>query len=141
MIKKPLFKRSMKLYLILIITGTVLSAAGAITYATGHFSRVAEFGAGLGSAAIFLGSIGMIALRKKPCDARQAKIDIYDERNIKIREKSAHDTFYITLIALAASQLAFVFLDQIVPCFIVLGVMAVHVISYFIMLSYNNKKL
>lgn len=132
---------SSRLCLLLLAVGVILNAAGVLTHAPGRSSRIAEFGAGLGSGAIILGCIGMIRLRKKPYDPRRAEIDKNDERLVKIRETSAQGTFYVTLIALNAAVLAFLFLDQIVACFITLGVMAVHVMCYFIMLIYYNKKL
>ncbi|MDR1117091.1 MAG: hypothetical protein LBL09_02450 [Oscillospiraceae bacterium] len=143
--KKPIVKHSKKLYILLVCLGLALMAAGAIaeqsSFASGLPGRFLGFGAGLGSAAAALGSVGLILLRRKPEDARQQEINENDERFIKIREKSAQSTWYVTLTSLLALEFVFLFLDYMIPCFIVIGVMAVHVISYFAFLYRNSKKL
>lgn len=41
------------------------------------------------------------------------EINENDERNIKIREKSAYGTFFVTLFCLAAANVVFLFLNDI----------------------------
>lgn len=145
MIKKPLFKHSKKLFMLLVCLGFVLMAAGAMLeqmeFASGLPGRMLGMGAGLGCAAIAVGAIGLIRLRRNPETVRQQEIDEQDERFIKIREKSAQSTWYVTLVGFLVVEFLFVFLNYVIPSFIVMGLMAVHVISYFVFLHRNNKRL
>jgi uncharacterized membrane protein len=68
----------------------------------------------------------MIMLRRKPEDVRQQKINENDERNRKAREKSAYGTFFVTMFGLSAAEIVFLYLDYMIPCFTVLGLMTIH---------------
>lgn len=149
MIKKPIVKKSKKLYMFLVCFGMLLIAAvtliGFVTEYNAEqntlSSRLIGFGSGFGSAFVAAGSIGLILMRKKPEDVRQQKIDENDERNIRIREKSAYGTYFITIFSLMAVGMVFVLLDYIIPAYIIIGVMAINVFSYFVFIYHNNKKL
>lgn len=141
MIKKPVVKQTKKFYIFLVCFGLLLLAGGIIAEALDFDNRLLGFGSGLGCAAIALGVVGMVSLKRKPADARQHAINENDERFIKIREKSAYGTFFVTMISLSVVELVFVWLDYLIPCYIIIGLMAIHVFSYFIFLYLNNKKL
>lgn len=141
MIKKPFFRQSKKTYLIFTVIGFVLMATGFI--AEWYFksdSHILGFCAGAGSALTALGAVGFILIKRKPVDPRQQSINENDERNIKIREVSAYGTYFVTLFALVAAIVVFLVLDYNVPCYITIGVMYIHVISYFFFLHRNSKK-
>lgn len=87
-----------------------------------------------------MGCVGMVSLKRKPEDIRQQEINEKDERFIKIREKSAYATFYVTMIGLSVVELVFAWLEYLIPCFIIIGLMAVHIISYFVFLYRYNRK-
>lgn len=137
--KKPLIKHTKRSYILLLFVGAVLVAAGVIATWLGFGSRLLSFGMGLGTASMGLGAVGLIALRAKPEDARQREIDDKDERYVKIREKSAYSTFFVTLAGLCAVVLAFVLLDYLIPCYFVIGLMALHIASYLGILAHHNK--
>lgn len=141
MVKKPLFKKRKGLFILLVCCGLALLLAGFIANYFELDNRFFGFASGIGCAAIALGFVGMVSLKRKPEDVKQQEINENDERSIKIREKSAYSTFFVTMIGLSAVELTFVWLDYIVPCFIIIGLMSVHVISYFIFLYRNNNKL
>jgi len=83
----------------------------------------------------------LILLKKRPEIAHRQEINENDERFIKIKEKSAQDTWYVTLIGLLVAEFVFVFQGAMVPMIITIALMAVHVISYLIFLYINDKKL
>jgi uncharacterized membrane protein len=139
--KNPFFKRNEKLYMFLVCFGIVLIGAGSVVKGSGIEPRFFEFAAGIGSAAVGLGAVGLILIRKKPETVQQQEIEQNDERNIKIREKSAYGTFFVMMLALLAAEIAFLVLDMWLACLVVIGVMAVHVGSFLILLYINNKRL
>ena len=99
------------------------------------------FVAGIGCAWVGLGVIGIFVKRLKPESVKKMEIDQKDERNIQIREKSGYVTFLITLFTLMLLEFVFLVLDNDIACILTIGVMAVHVVSYFIGLLYYDKKL
>lgn len=142
MLVKSSAKRGKKFYFVIITIGLVLMAAGALAGYEGFDGRLIGFGSGLGSAAAALGAVGLITLRRSPEDQRRQEINARDERFVRIREKAAYSTFYVTLIGLAVVELILVALNLLTACFILIGLMAVHVVSYFVFLyRYNERDL
>ena len=145
MIKKPLFNKSKVAFISLVCLGIVLMIAGAIAnYYLEDDSlggRMLGAGAGFGSAIVAVAAVNLILIKRNPDKQRQQEINEKDERSIRIREKSAQSTWYVTLFSLLALEFAFLFLDYLIPCYVVIGVMVIHVVSYFIFIYRNNKKL
>ena len=104
-------------------------------------NRLFEFFGGVGGAITALGSVGLIRFRVNPKSVKEHEIANKDERNIKIREKSAYSSFFVTLIALSITELVFVVLDNIAVCITITILMGVHVLSYLLTLHFNNNRL
>jgi len=139
--KKPLFKKTERVYMILIAIGLFLIGSGSLFSSFEADSRLFEFGGGVGSALIIFGSVGIFLIRKNPKSAKHQEIEEHDERNIRIREKSAYTAFFITIITLAAAVVVCVVLNNITACIIINIFMAVHVLSYLVLLRINNNKM
>jgi uncharacterized membrane protein len=78
---------------------------------------------------------------KRFVTTKQQELELNDERNIKVREKSAYNTFYTTLLCLIVAIGTFIVLEIWLATFIISGALAVHVVSYFAFRYINNKKL
>jgi hypothetical protein len=96
-------------------------------------------GAGFGCGVSCVAAVSLTYSRKNPQKRKQREINEKDERNIKIAEKSALSTWYVTLFTLTALVLTFQILDYSTPSLIAVGVLLIHIISYFIFISRNNK--
>ena len=90
---------------------------------------------------ILIGTVGTIRLRKNPETAKQQDIEAADERNIKIREKSAYSTFFITLLTFAAAMAIFVLQKNAAAVVVINIFMAVHVFSYLMLLRINSNRM
>ena len=89
--KKPLFKKTERVYMILVSVGLLLIGTGSLFSSFNVVSHIFEFGGGFGAALNGIGSVGIIRLRKNPKGVKQQVIEENDERNIMIREKSAYN--------------------------------------------------
>jgi uncharacterized membrane protein len=138
-------KKSNRLFILFICMGAVLMIAGAVA---GYYTqdndlggRIFGFGAGFGSAVVAVGSVSLILARRKPNAERQREIDEKDERNIKIRERSAYGTYFVTMFSLSIATFVFVCLGSWLACLIALGLLFIHCISYLMFIYLNGKKL
>lgn len=128
-------------YILIVALGMVLMLSGILVeYLVGE-SRYLGFASGFGAAIIGVGVMNLFLITRKPEVIKQQEINEKDERLVKIREKSAYTTFFITLFGMAAVEMIFLFMDYMIPCFIIIGLMAVHVISLFVFIYHYNKKL
>ncbi|MCL2254216.1 MAG: DUF2178 domain-containing protein [Lachnospiraceae bacterium] len=141
MSKKALFKKTERVYMILTSLGLLLNGSGSLWSGLNEINHIFEFLSGIGCAMIFIGVIGIFRLRKNPNITKQQEIEESDERNIRIREKSAYSTFFITLLMLTVAVIVCVILGNIIACIIINIFMAVHVLSYLILLHFNNNKM
>ena len=139
--KKSIFKKSERVCMLMVCTGLLMLTAGSLLRGNEVNNRLFEFLGGVGGAIVAVGSVSLIRLRVNPKSVKEQEISDKDERNIKIREKSAYSTFFITLIALSITELVFVVLDNVTACFVVTIVMGIHVLSYLLLLHFNNNKL
>lgn len=139
--KKSIFKKSERVFMLLVIIGLLMLAAGSLLRGNEVNNRLFEFFGGVGGAIVAIGSVSLIRLRVNPKSVKEQEISDKDERNIKIREKSAYSSFFVTLIALSITELVFVVLDNVMACFVTTIVMGVHVLSYLLLLHFNNNKL
>ena len=144
MSKKPLIKKSKLAFISLVCLGAALMIAGAVA---NYFleddtlgGRMLGAGAGFGSAIIAVAAVNLLLIKRNPDKKKQQEINEKDERFIKIREKSAQSTWYVTLFSLLALEFAFLFFDYLIPCYVVIGAMAIHVGSYFIFIYRNSKR-
>ncbi len=133
--------KTKKGYVILTIIGLVVMGSGVVAEVFLGDSRYLGFASGLGSAGAALGAMNLILLNRKPETIRQQEINDKDERLIQIREKSAYSTFFITLFGMAALEVVFLFTDSLTSCILVIGLMAVHVVSFFGFLNYYSQRL
>ena len=136
--KKPI---NTKLASAMPVIGFVLLAVSFLLKNLGANLIATCFIAGIGCAWVGLGVIGIFIKRLKPESVKKMKIDQKDERNIQIREKSGYVAFLITLFTLMLLEFTFLVLDNDLACILTIGVMAVHLVSFFIGLFYYDKKL
>ena len=136
--KKSVLKKSERVFIVLVCVGVLMLGAGSLLRGYGIENRLFEFFGGVGGAITALGSVGLIRFRVNPKSVKEQEISNRDERNIKIREKSAYSGFFVTLIALSITELVFVVLDNITVCITITILMGVHVISYLLALHFNN---
>ncbi len=80
-------------------------------------------------------------LYKDPILAKQYEINEKDERNIRLREKAGYASWYSTILMLAVIALIFLLLDYLVATFILIGVLLVHLLSFFVYVYVYNKKI
>ena len=122
--KKPI---NTKLASAMPVIGFLLLAASFLMKHLGANLFATCFVSGIGCAWVGLGVIGIFVKRLKPESVKKMEIDQKDERNIQIREKSGYVTFLI--------------LDNNLACILTIGVMAIHLLSFFIALFFYEKKL
>ncbi len=136
-------RKSKRNFILLICLGIMLMIAGAVAEHLVDDSsiagRLAGAGAGFGSGIAALGAVLLILINRNPEQVREQEINEKDERFIRIRERSAQGTWYITLFSLVALEITFLCLDYKAPLFAVLVVMAVHVFGYLALLYRNSK--
>ena len=136
-----MIKKKKGYYILIVALGMVLMLSGILVeYLVGE-SRYLGFASGFGAAMIGVGVMNLFLITRKPEVIKQQEINQKDERFVKIREKSAYTTFFVTLFGMVAVEMIFLFMDYMIPCFIVIGLMAVHVISLFVSIYHYNKKL
>ncbi len=80
-------------------------------------------------------------LKDHPEKVKQMEIDEKDERNVRLREKAGYATWYVTMFVLAALSMAFVVMDLAIACWLTLGALFVHIISFFVCIGRYNKKM
>jgi uncharacterized membrane protein len=80
-------------------------------------------------------------MKKHPEIIRQEEINEKDERSVQIRGRAAQSTFYISLFGMVAVNIIFLFMDLLIPCVIIIGLMALHAISYFAFIGHFNKEM
>lgn len=133
-------KKKKRNYMLIVALGLVLMLSGILVeYFVGE-SRYLGFASGFGAAMIGVGIMNLFLITRKPEVIKQQEINQKDERFVKIREKSAYATFFVTLFSMAAVEMIFLFMDFLIPCFIIIGLMAFHVISFFVSIYHYNKK-
>ncbi len=136
-----MIKKSKKIYLALIGIGFLFVIGGVISIFFEIDNRFLSFFSGLGCALVGIAFMNLFLFAKKPQIIKQQEINQNDERFIKIREKSAYATFFTTMFGLVVVEFIFLWLDYSIPCFIVIVLMFVHIISLFLFMFYNSKKL
>jgi len=135
--KKPRFKKTELLGLYIVLFSAVLYAVGYAIRDYGLDNRIFQFTVPLSWVAIGVGNW----LITRFVTNKHQLIELNDERNIKIREKSAYYTYFLTLYSLFVAGIIFVILEMWLATIIIIGVQTVHVISYFAFRYVNNKKL
>ena len=136
--KAPRFKKTELLGLYTMLTTIVLGiAVYAIVKGYGLDNRILQFMLPLGW--IVFGVCNYLLTRF--VNTKQQEIELNDERNVKIREKSAYNTFFLTLNILAVAVSALVVLEMWFATIITIGVMTVHVVSFLVFRRINNKNL
>ena len=136
--KKPI---NTKLASAMPIIGFLLLAASILMKHIGTNIIATCFVSGIGCAWVGLGVIGIFIKRLKPEAVKKMEIDQKDERNIQIREKSGYVSFLITLFSLMLLEFTFLILDNDFACILTIGVMAIHLLSFFIAQFYYDKKI
>jgi uncharacterized membrane protein len=138
-------KSNNKLFIFLIVLGIALAAAGfiagSLTEDDELSSRLIGFGSGFSISIFAVAIVNLVILKINPNIAKEQEINAKDERQIKISEKSALSTFFITIFSLLAAIIVYVFLGFYVPLWITIGLLLIHTISFLIFLHHNRKTL
>ena len=123
------------------VVGLLLLAASFLLKSIDAGTAAAGFTAGIGSAWIGLGVLGLIIKRLRPEYVKKLETEQKDERNMQIREKSGYVSFLATLFSMVVLEIIFLLTDNDIACILVIGAMAVHIASFIIALFYYDKKL
>ncbi len=134
-------KHQKKFFIAVVVLGVALLVSGFIVEALLGESRFLGFATGFGSAIIAVAVVNLARNKRDPQLVKEQEINEKDERHIQIRGRAAQNTFYVSLFGMVAVVIAFVFLDYMVPCFIMIGLMFLHAISYFAFLGHYDKKM
>ena len=121
--------------------GWALMAGGIVAIGVGRSEIVFTFILGLGIGLVTVGAVSIFTKWKNPNRAKQQEIDMKDERNIRIRDKAGYGTFVITMLLLVAMVITMLSLEQIITFILAIGVLVIHILSYFIVQSYYDIKL
>jgi len=135
--KTPSFKKTELLGLYIILFSAVLGTVGYIVSSYGMDNKIFQFMLPLASVVYVVGNW----LLTRFVITKHREIELNDERNIKIREKSAHTTFFVTLLCLVVAVITFIVLGMWLATIIIIGVQIVHVVSFLAFRYINNKKL
>jgi len=136
-----MMKIKKRLFIISAIVGAGLLISGIIAELSFGESRYLGFALGFGSAITAVAVCSLIVVKRRPDMLKEEEINEKDERHIQIRGRSAQNTFYISLFGMAAVEIVFLFMDYLIPCFVMIGLMFLHVISYFAFLGHYAKKM
>ncbi|MDR0293155.1 MAG: hypothetical protein LBH95_03270 [Oscillospiraceae bacterium] len=90
-----------------------------------------------------IASVGLVYMSryKNPQKAKEYEINEKDERNVRLREKAGYATWYVTQIVLMATVFTFLILDYVVPCWIAIGGLFIHNVSFFAAIAAYDKKM
>ena len=80
-------------------------------------------------------------MKKNPQKLKELDIEVGDERNIRIYEKSGYVAWQITSVLLFALFLLFVALDYGIARWLTLGVLIINSASFIISMVIHNKKI
>jgi len=138
-------KSNNKLFIFLIALGIALVAAGfiagSLTEDDELSSRLIGFGSGFSISIFAVAIVNLVKLKRNPNIVKEQEINAKDERQIKISEKSALSTFFITIFSLLAAIIVYLFLGFYVPLWITIGLLLIHTTSFLIFLHHNRKTL
>lgn len=134
-------KNKKRMFIILVILGVGLLLSGFIVELLMGESRYLGFAMGFGVAITLVATGNLILIRKRPELAKEEEINEKDERFIQIRGHAAQSTFYVSLFGMLAAVLIFLFMNDMSSCFVVIGLMLLHVVSYFALLGHYGKKM
>ena len=132
-------KSKLALYVCTLLLGLGCFLAAALLRET---ADAALFGAlvGVGAGLLGPGGASLLQARFAPEEVRRRQERVErDERNVMLREKAGYVTWYATLLTLAAGALALVVLDNR-AAWLLIGVMAVHILFYFGSLIYYARQ-
>lgn len=98
---------------------------------------------GFGAGIVGVGVANILRIKRienNPEKAREYEIAEKDERNIRVRERAGYAAWHVTLFILGILMLTFVFLDDYVACWFVLGALFIHIAGLFVSITIYNKK-
>jgi hypothetical protein len=82
-----------------------------------------------------------ILIKRKPSWLRINKIAEHDERNVFLRGKAAYSAFIISLMGLTLIAVIFVYLEYIIPLYLVTSIIIIQYISFLVFTKYYGNKL
>ncbi len=134
-------------YVLLIIIGGTLLSVGHFVFIGEELKSLSGLCVGIGAAAFVLGIgnfVGALVISKTENDemTRKKNIEVNDERNTQIREKSAYQTLRVLQYTLYVFSLVLAFSNS--PLYIVLifaGIILLQCIALIIFNIYYDKKL
>lgn len=135
-----MLKKKKHIYVGITLLGLLLVLSGIFAEGLWGESRYLGFASGLGCSMIAIGVLNVYVIEKKPEAVKSQEINEKDERFVKLREKSAYATYYVTLFSMAAVEVSFLFMDYLIPCFVVIGLMVLQTASFlFFMRRYGKQ--
>jgi len=94
------------------------------------------------SAILIVGSITQyIKIKRMPNLLKIDKITEYDERNVILRGKSAYLSFILSTIGLAIIMIILIYLDYIIPLYLVSALLVIQYISFLVFVIYFDKRM
>jgi len=141
-----IMKKSQRWKNILTILGALMLPAGValqflLPEASHSGMALSGFLCGLGSTLLVFRAIDYVRQKRNPGAAAEAEAAQKDERGQFIAGKAAVVAFFVTVFALIALMLYFLFAQMLLPCFLSMGVLMVQAVSMAAARWYYGKKL
>ena len=122
------------------IIGVVMLIAGILAQLLLNEPKYLAFAGGFGLGITIVAIVNLLMMKKHPEKKKEEEICEKDERQVQIRSRAAQNVYFISLFGMVGVELIFLILDYWIPCFIIIGLMAFHVISYALSIRhYENK--
>jgi uncharacterized membrane protein len=121
--------------------GWGLLSFGFVARQLGYAQNALDFAMGIGCGFILVGAISMAVKLRNPKYAKQADVEQRDERNVMLNGKAGYVTFFTTLFALVAMAIVFLAINNETACYITLALLAIHMLTFLIALTYFKKKM
>jgi len=135
-----MIRKSKALYIGMTVLGLLFIAFGILSPQFMDSDKFAGYVMGIGAAFAVLGSLILFRIARHPDYLKKQEIEKKDERAIKIRERAAFATFWVTMFGLAAITTALLFMNYDIPSLIVSGFMLVVLFVFFVLTAYFKRK-
>ena len=139
-----IIKRNSRLMRIFGILGAVTLPAGialALWHKSSGIMTLAGFLCGLGSVLLLYRGIAAVREKRRPGTTAEYEAAQKDERGQFISGKAAAVAFLVTVFALIAVMLYFLFAQLLLPCFLTMGVLVAQAVSMAAARWYYGKKM
>jgi uncharacterized membrane protein len=90
---------------------------------------------------LVFGLVSLLMIKRNTALVEANEVPNYGERNSIIRGQAAYLTFTISIIFLALMTTIFIYLDDLIPFYLSLGLMIGECIIYMVLIWYYSKKI